>query len=309
MSSSKLKKFYLSDSYNETTDFTKGFKELFSKSFIANCHLDDASITKEELDTLQELDNHEVLENMRDLIESLLSFKTNCKSDGAGEIALRCEQLEKLLQKQESEVRGHIRNEHQLKLHVDALQQKLLDLEAKYHEAQANIKEMESRGCESMQTKLKKLESRFQSELSRIAARYRANPDSPQTNEKYQKLEEMYEQKEKSYIKLQQDFNKIKNLLEETTKQCKALKKEIEKYGIGAISNDALTKRKEESVERHFTKSHITSKSSTQNRSKRHFRQRSDDMTRQYRFVEPTPPQHVRSSSVVKSANFQSHLF
>ncbi|OMJ77530.1 hypothetical protein SteCoe_22861 [Stentor coeruleus] len=308
-SSSKLKKLYLSDSYSEMSNFFKDFKELFSKSFIANCHIDDASITQEELETLEELDNHEVLENMRDLIESLLSFKTNCKSDGEGEIGLRCEQLEKLLQKQESEVRAHIRNEHELKLYLDTVQQKLLDLEVKYCEAQASIKEMEKCGFESMQTKLKKLESGFQSELNRIAERYRANPDSNQTNEKYKKLEEMYEQKERSYIKLQQDFNKIKILLEETTKQCKALKKEIGKYGIGVISNDVLTRRKEEVIERHFTKSHITSKSSTQNRSKGHFRQRSDDINRQYRFVEPTPPQHARSSSIVKSANFHSYIF
>lgn len=303
-------KLIKSDSLDSSTsDFFKNFKELFKESFITNCHLDDASVTVEELETLDELDYREILENLKDLISSLLAFKSNARNEGTGEVATRCEQLEKLLQKQESEVRAHIRNEHQLKLHIDSIQQKALDLEGKYQEAQSNIKELESRGNESMQTKLKKLENRFQNELKEISEQYHRDSDSRQSSEKCSKFEEMYNKKEKSYLKLQQDFQKIKGLLEETTKQCKALKKQIEKHGVVALSNDALTKRKEDSVERPLSRSYITSKSSIQDRSKRHIKKKSEDITFHHRYNEPIPPQNVRSSTIVKSSNHHNYHF
>lgn len=43
--------------------------------FITNCHLDKASVTEDEIKTLEELDSLEVLENFKDLALELLEFK------------------------------------------------------------------------------------------------------------------------------------------------------------------------------------------------------------------------------------------
>jgi chromosome segregation ATPase len=199
-------------SCNSFRDIEKPLKDLFKSAFITNCALDDASVTDEELQTLEELDNSELIENLKSLLDTLLTFKSNCKSSNSGELATRCDQLEKMLQKQESEVRNHIKAQHQLKLHIDNLQQKISELEKNNIEAKASIKEMEDKGLETMQSKLQKIEQRFQSELNKVVKDYR---DEFKKTEKIKKLEEMYEKKEKAFIKLQQDYFKVKQKLEE----------------------------------------------------------------------------------------------
>jgi hypothetical protein len=293
-----------------STDFFQVFKDLFKQSFITNCHLDDASVTTEELDTLDELDNLEVLENLKDLLESLLNFKSNVRAESSGELATRCEQLEKMLQKQESEVRAHIRNEHQLKLHLDAMQQKLIDTETNLQEAQNVIKDLESHGHESMNTKLKKIEDRFQGELSKLATQYKTEIGTANVqSERLQKMEGLYEKKEKSFIKLQQDFEKMKGLLYETTKECKALKKEIEKHGAVILSSEALTKRKDEIVEKNFNRVQLINKGKLLDRSRKvmHIKKRSEDFNLHSKFTDPTPPPaDSRQHSIVKTSFYHS---
>ena len=73
-------------------------REIFKFAFIQNCNSDDASVTEEELQTLEELDESELLDNIRNIISTLLTFKSNCKSASTGELATRVDQIEKLLQ-------------------------------------------------------------------------------------------------------------------------------------------------------------------------------------------------------------------
>lgn len=193
-------------------DIEKTLREIFKSSFINNCALDDASVTEDELQTLEELDQSELVDNLKSLIDTLLNFKSNCKSTGSGELATRCDQLEKMLQKQESEVRNHIKTEHQLKLHIDSLQHQITELEKLNTEAKLSLKEMEDKGFETMQAKLLKIEARFQNELNKMVKEYR---EEQKKNEKIKKLEEMYEKKEKAFVKLQQDYFRIKQKLEE----------------------------------------------------------------------------------------------
>lgn len=195
----------------------KQLKEIFKSAFITNCTLDDASVTEEELQILEDLDEEEIINNLKSLVDNLLNFKLNCKSHDSGELATRCDQIEKLLQKQEAEVRNHIKIEHQLKLYIDTLQQKLAETEKSFSEAQASIKEMEGRGLETMQTKLKKVEMRFQSELNRVIKEYREDAyNQAKNNEKIKRFEEIIEKKEKAYVKLLSDYTKLKQKLEET---------------------------------------------------------------------------------------------
>jgi myosin heavy subunit len=306
----RLESRLLLSSPSEWPSLYKSLRELFKQAFISNCHLDDASVTNEELETLEELDESEILENLKDLLESLINFKSNCKSEASGELATRCEQLEKMLQKQESEVRVHIRNEHQLKLHIDTMQQKILELEYKLQESQTTIKEMESKGCETMSTKLKKIEERFHNELTKVSIKYKNETENGiKDNERIQKLEEMYEKKEKSYTKLKQDFQRIRIMLDETNKECKALRKEVEKNCVTGISGDDLTKRKEESIDKNVNKSKIN-KSTTLEKSKRfHRKKNSDETPSQYGkySAEPIPPPpETRPYSIIKTSLYNS---
>ena len=127
------------DKLKSSQDFEKTFYELFRYSFITNCHLDEASVTGEELETLEELSTEEVLENFRDLVNDLLNFKKEFKSTDKAELAQRTEQFENMLQKLEAEVRNHIRVEHQLKLHIESNQNKIEDLERFKTEAQEKL--------------------------------------------------------------------------------------------------------------------------------------------------------------------------
>ena len=232
------------DSSTDSVTTYKSLKEIFKSAFINNCNLDDSSVTDDELRTLEELDQVEVVDNIKNLIEALLAFKSNYKSASTGELAIRCDQLEKMLQKQESEVRNHIKIEHQLKLHIDTNQQKILELEKNYSEAQATIKELEGKGLESMQTKLKKIEARFQCELNKVIKQYREEAyNEAKNNEKIKKLEEMYEKKEKAYVKLLQDYNKSKQQTEDSIQDYGKLKIENKGNNSRSISTGFKLRR------------------------------------------------------------------
>lgn len=106
-----------------------GLTALFQHIYESNCELDGAEITSEDRLALSELSPLEVLENLKDLTESLLGAKRQLKCTDKAELAERCDQFERLLQKLESEVRTHIRVEQQLKLHAEATQARLEELQ------------------------------------------------------------------------------------------------------------------------------------------------------------------------------------
>lgn len=108
-----------------------GLTALFQHVYTTNCELEGEEITSEDHLTLLELSPLETLENLKDLIESLLSSKRQLKRTDKAELAERCDQFERLLQKLEGEVRVHIRVEQQLKLHAEATQAKLDELQRK----------------------------------------------------------------------------------------------------------------------------------------------------------------------------------
>ena len=235
-------------------------KNLFKTNFIANCHLDDASITEEELETLEELEPLEVLENLKDLIESLITFKTNLKQSNSEELAVRCEKLEKMLQKQEADVRKHIGAEHQLRLLVETLNQKNDELKVKYENAQLALKTLENSNGESINEKISKLESHFVKEISNLTEKYKKDTQTKSAeSEKLKKLEEMFKKKEKNYSKLSEDFNLLKSLLEKTTNECISLRKEIEKHS--SPGSKIIHKRKHDLIESSLNKVHTINRS------------------------------------------------
>ena len=188
----------------------KGLYQLFKYAFTTNCCLDDESTTQEELQTLEELENSEVLENLKDLVLGLLKYKKECKTSEISELIQRSEQLEKLLQKLEAEVRGHIRVQHQLKLHIELNQQRINDLEKVELENNKIIKDLEEKG--SGKTRNSEMEL-FKKEFE----------------EKSNVWLEIIEKKERSLKNIQKENSKLKGLLETKAKEHEQMKKEVAK--------------------------------------------------------------------------------
>jgi len=90
-------------------DLETGLRDLFHKAYLSNCELEDEELTEADRSTLEDLDCLEILENFKDLVNSLLSCKRDFKQTDKSDIASRCEQFETMLQKLEAEVRNHIR--------------------------------------------------------------------------------------------------------------------------------------------------------------------------------------------------------
>lgn len=113
-----------------------GLTALFQHIYETNCELDGEEVTPEDRLTLTELSPLETLENLKDLTESLLGAKRQLKRTDKAELAERCDQFERLLQKLEGEVRTHIRVEQQLKLHAEATQARLEELQLQRNSAE-----------------------------------------------------------------------------------------------------------------------------------------------------------------------------
>lgn len=159
-------------------DFEKTLHQLFSFAFISNCELMDEKLPPEELETLQDLDTAEVLENFKDLVVELLDYKrSNLKSDKS-DLIQQNEQFEEMLQKLEGEVRNHIRIEQQLKLHLESSQAKLDETEKKYAVLQKKFDAVEAQLSNAgeplespallLEKQLKALEHRYKQEISRL---------------------------------------------------------------------------------------------------------------------------------------------
>jgi hypothetical protein len=191
-------------------DFEQGFHELFKQAFVINCNLDEESVTSQESKILQNLDTTEILENFKDLVIDLLKFKKDYISSDKAELASRNEQFEKMLQKLESQVRNHIRIEHQLKLHIENSQQRILELEKLDNDNKLHIKLLEEKSGGKNFIKL--------SELEKI---------KKEMDEKIKNLVEAIDKKDKAFNKIDHENSKLKNLLEEKTRECEVMRKEI----------------------------------------------------------------------------------
>ena len=91
------------------TDLETGLREVFRRAYLRNCEIEGEELSESDKQTLEDLDSLEILENFKDLVESLLSLKHDTKHSDKGELVSRCEQFEAMLQKLEADVRTHIR--------------------------------------------------------------------------------------------------------------------------------------------------------------------------------------------------------
>ena len=127
---------------SENKELYLKLRELLKDIFIAKCHLEEASMTNEEEESINELDSNELIENIKDIIYELISFKREFLKLDKAELIKRSEQFEIMLQKLEAEVRNHISIEHQLKLHIENNQAQTEELEGKNNKYIEQIREL-----------------------------------------------------------------------------------------------------------------------------------------------------------------------
>lgn len=118
-----------------------GLKSLFAFAYSTNCLLDDQPLTPSEQQTILDLDDTEVLDNLKDLLVELLNVKRDLKATEQAELRLCNEKLEGMLQKLEAEVRGRIRVEQQLRLHLETALAKVEELTKGQYTAKEGEKE------------------------------------------------------------------------------------------------------------------------------------------------------------------------
>ena len=215
----------------EFHDSEIGLKDLFAFAYTTNCNLDGQSLTDEDKSTLTELDSLEVLENFKDLVLDLLNCKKDFKHTEQSELAKRSEQFEVMLQKLESEVRGHIRVEQQLKLHLESAQatvdefEKMSDgkavqqLKASLAAKEKEIEDLKRRSPgpsdDSIEGKLRKIH-------------YRGHSLEEKLKKGSSKIPKLPESKDRAVQKLEIQCEQLKNLLRDKQTELDALRREYQ---------------------------------------------------------------------------------
>lgn len=168
-------------------ELSKVLRDLLKQVFMYNCQIDKSKITPEEEKDIENLPVMEIIVNLKEILYNLLQFKRDYIETDLVEANNRSEQLEKMLQKSEAEVRFHIRTENQLKLLIET--------------NQTHIEELENQNSKSGK-EVKKLQDK-------LKALYRLKNDAVLV-EKVQMLEENLKDKEKIVDKLENEIRGIK---------------------------------------------------------------------------------------------------
>ena len=209
-------------------EFEKKIKELLREIFIEKCHVDEASMTEEEEDSIRLLDGNEAIENLRDIFKELIAFKREYVRLDKAELIKRSEQFEGMLQKLEAEVRNHISVEHQLKLHIENNQSQTEELEIQNHKYTAQIRELNEK-------------------IKNLAKGSIERKESKDSIEKIGKLESIVVKKDATIRTLEAEIIKLKKQSEQGTKENNKSKGEI-KNGKG--KNEELEEIKQKFEEK-----------------------------------------------------------
>jgi chromosome segregation ATPase len=196
---------------------------LFKEVYISNCRLDNEEPTSPELRTIEEFDFIELVENLREIVMYLVSFKQEFAKSEQGEQISRAEQMEQLLQKLEDECRRHIRVEQQLKLHIDNLQGKLeqtehdkLVLEQDHATLKAKVLEFEE--------EILKLRSSEHKAEERLRTRESSTPDTMGSLAmKMKTFHKRSKEGSRPLGKLELDISRLRTMLEVKESECKKL--------------------------------------------------------------------------------------
>ncbi|CAG9323315.1 unnamed protein product [Blepharisma stoltei] len=222
-------------------DISNKIYELFRYTFIANCDIDEAPMTQEEIDTLDALQPPEILENLKDIITELLDFKREFKTTDSAELMKRAEQFETMLQKLEAEARVHIQIEQQMKLQLDIAKSKVEEYEkmnkiSQKHKNQLNLRldiKLDHSPITNKEEKAVSYRENYK-EIDKIKKKY---------ENKLQKLIEDSENKDKNIKMLEVECTKLKIILEEKEKEFDKLRNQVKNMPADIIDLRKLEKR------------------------------------------------------------------
>ncbi|OMJ70319.1 hypothetical protein SteCoe_31720 [Stentor coeruleus] len=196
----------------DSQNLEKAVQELFAYAYTTNNNLDDDSFLGDDSKSIDNLNPFEFKENFKFLIMDLLKFKKQHKNTRKAELVLRNSQFEALYEKLEFEVKKHMRNEYQLKLHIENHQNRIEELEISESKDIALIKGLEEK-CNGKKNPKS-------SEIDKIRK---------EMEEKIRNLLEVGEKKDKALRKIEYENIKLKTLLEEKIREYDSIKKELVK--------------------------------------------------------------------------------
>eukprot|EP00825_Cyclidium_porcatum_P036160 TRINITY_DN38044_c0_g1_i1.p1 TRINITY_DN38044_c0_g1~~TRINITY_DN38044_c0_g1_i1.p1 ORF type:complete len:260 (-),score=67.53 TRINITY_DN38044_c0_g1_i1:81-860(-) len=150
--------------------------------------------TKEDLTEIEkQLSDYDNLEQLIDIIKNIFShfvnkmevkLKTpqqNNSQDNSQNQSEEYFQLEKIVQKHESEIRTHIRLEQQLKLYAETLQQKIDDSDKSTNKLVSTLKKENQTQSETIQ-KLKEEMSKYKTQVVELTNKVKSQEEIHQNN-------------------------------------------------------------------------------------------------------------------------------
>ena len=126
---------------NEKSELSNALLELFKYAFITNCHLDNDSITLQESNTIESFNPVELLENFKDLIINLLTFKKQNKEKPS---VFSSETVESLKKTHEKELQYHLRLEKELKFQIENAKIREKTILTNLEKSQQKMKDLQS---------------------------------------------------------------------------------------------------------------------------------------------------------------------
>lgn len=114
---------------SDIQEITLLLRSLFKSAFTQKCSIEDTLITSDEEKSIQNLTLINIIHHLQELLQDLIDFKKNILNSEVADILKQNDQIEKMLQKSEAEVRFHIRTENQLKIMIESNQIQIDELE------------------------------------------------------------------------------------------------------------------------------------------------------------------------------------
>jgi hypothetical protein len=197
---------------------------LFKEVYISNCRLDNEEPTSPELRILEELDFIELVDNLREIVVHLVSFKLEFAKSEQGELISRAEQMETQLQRLEEECRKHIRVEQQLKLHIENLQSKAEQTEHEKLVLEQDHATLKAKVLESEDEILKLRRNEHKAEERLITRAESSTPDAmgPMTM-KTKTFHKRSKEGSRPLGQLELDISRLKAMLDVKESECKRL--------------------------------------------------------------------------------------
>ena len=184
-------------------------QELFKYAFATNCHLDNDQVSVEDTETIDTFDSIDLLENFKDLILNLLSFKKESQAQTKTEL-YSSECFESLVKKYEHDIKYQKQVSSELLSQVQNAEVREKSILANYELAIAKIQKLES-----SKLKNKNFSSKF----------HRSEEIQQELQDQLVVANARLDSERSSLQKLEQENQKLKKLLEEKFVELEILRK------------------------------------------------------------------------------------